>query len=252
MPDFSLGIIITVVSLLVALIIVVVVMRSVRGLSGAGAIANGVPATAVITSIAETGTTVSSSSTGPEAAVFRLGLRVQPPQGGAYDVEVKQAVPRLFLAMMRPGAQLAVVTDSSDPQKVGVDWSASGQLGASGAPATGPVVDAAHRGSAARLLETGVRTRATVNSATPMGITAAQAGSTDPAVANDPIYLFDVTLTMADGSTQAARFGHRVPPAKVAAVLPGSVLSVGYSPADPTKEVGIDWGASPLGVGSSY
>ena len=60
-------------------------MRKMTGI--AGPIKNGVPSDAFIESIADTGTTITSPSVGPEAPVYQLGLQVTP------DRRRRRAVP---------------------------------------------------------------------------------------------------------------------------------------------------------------
>jgi hypothetical protein len=88
-----------------------------------GGIRNGIPASAVIQSVSETGMTISSPSIGPEAAVYKLGLLVTPPGGGEpYQVEETHAIPRVFMPMTIPGARIGVLVDPADPMKVVPDW----------------------------------------------------------------------------------------------------------------------------------
>lgn len=97
-----------------------------------GNIQNGVPATATIQSIGETGMTVQTPSLGPDAAFFKLGLQVTPASGVPYNVEVTQVVPRIYRPMIVPGAEVGVMVDPADPNKVALDWS---RIGASAAAA---------------------------------------------------------------------------------------------------------------------
>jgi hypothetical protein len=113
------------------------------GLGGlSGNIRNGVPADAVISSIQETGMTITSPSAGPEAAVYKFGLQVTPQGGAPYEAEVTQVVPRVYMPMMVPGAQVGVVVDPSNPARVGLDWSRVG-AGAAGAGSMAGLAQAA-------------------------------------------------------------------------------------------------------------
>jgi hypothetical protein len=86
-------------------------------------IKGGIPAEALIQSLAETGMTVSTPSAGPEAPVYRIGLLVNPPGGAPYAVEDTHAIPRLYIPMTVPGAQIGVLIDPKNPMKVVPDWS---------------------------------------------------------------------------------------------------------------------------------
>ena len=182
----------------------------IRKLSGtSGPIKGGLPGSAVIESIADTGVTVSMSGVGPDAPDYKLGLQVTPAGGGAtYQVQVKALVPRLFIPMIVPGARIAVLIDPKDPNKVAPDWqhlnapadgwgsSASAAAAAGGsdaAAAAGMDLDfdasgnpnmnqvaafagaihsgalPTHTGSAAQILATGTHGTATITSAMPLG-----------------------------------------------------------------------------------
>jgi hypothetical protein len=107
-------------------IIIFFSMRGMGGLFGSFGlvkIKNGVPSTAVIQSIGESGMTITSPSVGPDAPVYTLGLLVTPPGGGdAYAAECKCAIPRIFVPMVVPGAHIGVMVDPADPQKVAPNW----------------------------------------------------------------------------------------------------------------------------------
>jgi hypothetical protein len=94
-----------------------------------GSIRGGLPSQATITSLAETGMTITSPSIGPEAPVYKIGLQVTPPGGGQpYAAETTHAIPRLFVPMMLPGATIAVQVDPADPQHVVPDWKRFGAV----------------------------------------------------------------------------------------------------------------------------
>jgi hypothetical protein len=100
----------------------------IRKISGVtGPIEGGLPGSAVVQSITDTGTTVTMPSVGPDAPEYKLGLLVTPAGGGTpYQVETKTFVPRVFIPMMVPGATFAVQIDPKDPRKVSVDFSQEG------------------------------------------------------------------------------------------------------------------------------
>ncbi len=240
------------------------------------AVKNGIPATAVIESIADTGTTITSPSVGPDAPVYKLGLLVTPPAGGpAYRATSKQAVPRLFVPMTLPGARIGVLVDPTNPQHVMPDWqnfnAAAGApveatigtmslaFDANGNPNLGQAAAIAgavsqgtmptQQGSAAALLATGIRCTATVTSAMPLGKFVRDINpAADPASLNDPVWMFTVEVHMPGRPPFPGVFGHRVPTAKLSAVGPGVTLAVAVDPADPSQEIAIDWDQSPMGA----
>ena len=97
--------------------------RLVGNLGGAGPIKGGLPGTAVIETIADTGWTVTMSGVGPNAPDYKLGLQVTPAGGGApYHVEIKALIPRIFAPMIVPGRTVGVLIDPTDPMKVSLDF----------------------------------------------------------------------------------------------------------------------------------
>jgi hypothetical protein len=83
--------------------------------------------TAVIVSIADTGTTISARSVGPEAPVYELGLQVSRDGGAPYPTQAKVIVPRIFVPLIVPGAQVPVVIDPRNRALVTVDFGGFGQ-----------------------------------------------------------------------------------------------------------------------------
>ena len=119
-------------------------MRKMTGVTGP--IKGGIPSSAVIEGIADTGVTVSGMGTGPESPEYKFTLQVTPLGGGApYQVDTKALVPRIFIPMVVPGATVGVMLDPTNPQKVSIDFSRIGGTapaeteGGFGAPAAGGV-----------------------------------------------------------------------------------------------------------------
>ena len=260
-------------------------MRKMTGIEGP--IKNGVPSDAMIESIADTGTTISSPSVGPEAPVYKLGLQVTPVGGlGApYPVEIKEAIPRLYVPMVLPGARIGVLIDPTNPMKLSIDFSrinapsAAGagagipttgvsmtpagpggfamDFDANGQPSMGDVATLAGgvrsgyvntiKGSADQLLATGTHGTAVITTAMPLGKTVRDINpAADPSRLNDPVWIFTVEVTLAGEAPFPAVFGHRVPLAKLAIVAPGVKLAVAVNEANRNQEVAIDWDKSPL------
>ena len=256
----------------------------VRKFSGTtGPVKNGVPSDAIIESIADTGMTITSGSVGPDAPVYKLGLQVTPVGrvGAPYPVEIKDAIPRLYIPMVLPGARIGVMVDPTNPMKVspdfsrinapsatgaapgGVSMSPAGPGGfamdfdASGQPAAGDVAALAGgvrsgsvntiKGSADQLLATGTHGTAVITTAMPLGKTVRDINpAADPSRLNDPVWIFTVEVTLAGEAPFPAVFGHRVPLAKLAIVAPGVKLAVAVNEANRNQEVAIDWDKSPL------
>jgi hypothetical protein len=258
-------------------------MRKMTGISSP--IKNGVPSDAFIESISDTGTTITSSSVGPDAPVYKLGLQVTPigGAGAPYSVEVKAAIPRLYIPMVLPGARIGVTVDPLNPTSVSLDFnrispaSAGGGMpgaggvsmspagpggfsmnfDANGQPSMGNVSALAGgvrsgsvntiKGSADQLLATGTHGTAIITTAMPLGKTVRDINpAADPSRLNDPVWIFTVEVTLAGEAPFPAVFGHRVPLDKLGAVAPGVKLAVAVNEADKNQEVAIDWEKSPI------
>lgn len=249
----------------------------VRKFSGTSApVKNGLPSSALIESIADTGMTITSPSAGPEAPVYKLGLRVTPVGGAGapYPVEIKEAIPRLYIPMVLPGATIGVLIDPTNPAHVSPDFSRIGpamaapmappppggfqmDFDARGQPAAGEVAAIATgvrsgqvntiKGSADQLLASGMRGTAVITTAMPLGKTVRDINpAADPSRLNDPVWIFTVECEIPGVGKFPAVFGHRVPLAKLSAVAPGVKLVVAVNMANRNQEVAIDWDASPI------
>ena len=195
----------------------------VRKFSGTSApVKNGAPSSALIESVTDTGMTITSPSAGPEAPVYKLGLQVTPigGAGAPYSVEIKEAIPRLFIPMVLPGAQIGVLIDPLDPSHVSADFTRMGagaaapsappppggfqiDFDANGQPASGEVAAIATgvrsgqvntiKGSADQLLASGMRGTAVITTAMPLGKTVRDINpAADPSRLNDPVWMFTV------------------------------------------------------------
>jgi hypothetical protein len=105
------------------------------------------------------------------------------------------------------------------------------------------------KGKAATILATGTHGTAVVTTAQPLGKTVRDIDPTaDPSRLDDPVWLFTVEVSLAGLKPFPAMFGHRVPAAKVAQIVPGAQLAVAVDESDPSQEVAIDWDRSPIGA----
>jgi hypothetical protein len=217
----------------------------------------GVNAPAQVMSVNDTGMTINNN---PRIA---LVLQVNPMDGSPpFQVSKKVTVSRVSIP--RPGDGLAIRYDPSDHDNcefieatpdmaaaaggapVGdenpfLDQASAGQIATAAAAEPGAV----QRGSAAELLATGQRMTAIVREFSPTGQTVGQVDPTKPDP-NDPLYVFKVEMPTGGGSPIEATFIHRVPEAKVSTLALGEQLGVAVNPANPTREVAIDWAGSPV------
>ncbi len=117
----NMGTIITIISvgagLLITVLVLFFVFRMVRGLNQQVANSNrilttGVPATAKVLQLQDTGTTVNDNP------MARILLEVQSQNQAPYQALVQMIVPRLKLAQVQPGMTVTVRVDPTDPSKV--------------------------------------------------------------------------------------------------------------------------------------
>jgi hypothetical protein len=127
------------------------------------------------------------------------------------------------------------------PARQSLDSASVGEIAAA-VQATG---DAGQRRSAADLLASGQRMTAVLREFSPSGKTV---GDLNPALPDpsDPVYVFKAELPIDGSSPIEAVFMNRVPEAKVASLRLGAHLSVAVNPANPSREVTIDWANSPV------
>jgi hypothetical protein len=211
----------------------------------------GVNAPAVLVTVRDTGMTVNDN---PRVA---LTFQVTAADGtGPFEVQTKKTVSRV--AIPRAGDTFAVRYDPEDHDNFELVGAISGgdagggpqSLDSASASEIVAAVQATgagtvQRGSAAQLLATGQRMTAVLREFSPSGGTV---GDSNPAAPdpNDPVYVIKAELLIDGSSPIEAVFMHRVPEAKVASLRLGAHLNVAVNPANPSREVAIDWAGSPV------
>ena len=192
-----------------------------------------------------------------------LRLRITPADGGgAFEVVDRRQVEFSQIGKLAPGDVFSVRYDPEDHSNLEVgekissatadgggqgsslDSASAGEIAAAVQAAGG---DVGQRRSAADLLATGQRMRAVLREFSPSGQTV---GDLNPALPDpsDPVYVFKVELPIDGSSPIEAVFMNRVPEAKVASLRLGAPLNVAVNPADPTRQVTVDWAISPVAV----
>jgi hypothetical protein len=212
----------------------------------------GVNAQAVLVSVRDTGVTVNNN---PRIA---LTFQVAAADGsGSFEVQTKKTVSRVTIP--RAGDAFMVRYDPEDHDNFELVGAVSG--GDAGGPqvsldsASASDISAAvqatggggvQRGSAAELLASGQRMTAVLREFSASGRTV---GDTNPAAPdpNDPVYVIKAELLVQGSNPIEAVFMHRVPEAKVSSLRLGAQMDVAVNPANPTREVAIDWTTSPIG-----
>ena len=189
-----------------------------------------------------------------------LTLRITPVDGsGPFEVTTRGQVQFSVIGKLQPGDTIAVRYDPEDHENFEVvgEWEFSSG-GADGAEAS---LDSASAGdiaaavqatgetgqekSSAELLASGQRMTAVLREFSPSGKTV---GELDPSLPdpNDPVYVIKAELPIDGSSPIETVFMNRVPEAKVASLRLGAHMTVAVNPANPTREVTIDWTNSPV------
>jgi len=207
----------------------------------------GVNATGQVVAVRDTGVTVNQN---PRVA---LTLQVNPADGSQpFQVSKKATVSRVSIP--RQGDAFMVRYDPEDPENFVIgpataspeDSAAALDAADAGTIAAAVSTDdsGVQRSSAAELLANGKRMTAVVREFSPTGKVV---GDTAPGMPDpeDPIYVFKVEIPLELGNPIEASYLHRVPVAKVDQLSVGERLDVAVNPANPTREVAIDWETSP-------
>ncbi|GGS78346.1 hypothetical protein GCM10010156_41290 [Planobispora rosea] len=178
----------------------------------------GIPATALVVSMADTGMTVN------DLPMVAFELEVCRAGAAPYRVSHRETLPRLLVGAVLPGCVLAVRIDPARRERLTIDWSVPPGEG-------GPVIK--EHLSAADLLARGLPGTATVLGTFSMNGMTAENG--------DPIVGFMLRVTPDGGhAPYEVRLGHRVPSAHLHRTLPGTELPVRIAAEDPEK-VAVDW-----------
>ena len=185
-----------------------------------------------------------------------LTLRITPAGGsGPFEVTARAQVQFSQIGKLQPGDTITVRYDPEDHgnfELVGefssgggaeesLDSASAGDIAAA-VQATG---ETGQRRSAAELLASGQRMTAVLREFSPSGKTV---GELDPTLPdpNDPVYVIKAELPIDGSSPIETVFMNRVPEAKVASLRLGAHLNVAVNPANPSRELTIDWTNSPV------
>lgn len=189
-----------------------------------------------------------------------MTLRVTPADGSEpFELRSWTQIPFSQIGSLRPGDSFTVRYDPEDHSNFEIGERTAGAA----ADGTGPSLDSASAGeiaagvqatgetgqrrSAADLLETGQQMTAVLREFSPSGKTVGDIDPTKPDP-GDPVYVFKAELPIDGSSPIEAVFMNRVPVVKVATLRIGAQLHVAVNPANPSREVTIDWADSPVAV----
>lgn len=206
-----------------------------RRMSRSEVLEEGMPASAVIVSMAETGTTVN------DHPMVDFELEVTRDGAPPYTATVRQMLPRLLIARVEPGVTVGVKVMADDPSKVAIDWeSVSGSAPArptqvieTGLFAGTPVGEAT---DAEEFLLSAIPAKAEIKQMSGTGIT-----STNPrSGAQYEAFAFVVTVMPEAQPAYDAKLLQGVPPEHIGRFGPGATMPVGVNPDDPT-DIAINW-----------
>jgi hypothetical protein len=259
MAGMGLTVAILVGTLVFTVVIIVVVFKFAAGTMGdKKTLQSGVPGSAMVMSLEPTGTIINDMY-----YVCRIGLRVQLPAQPSYDVMIQQSVPITAMARVNPGSSVGVKVDPTDNTKVVIDWQApaappmvaapvnpdpsAAEVAAAvaGAAASGAFAQSGvQSGSAKELLRTGQRVMGVLTEFADSGTTARSLGLTpsQPEFLDDPMYAVTLQLHIPNLAPLEAKVVQRVPRAMVPQLQLGLQLNCAVDPANPSREVAIDWG----------
>jgi len=224
--------------------------------AGGESIPAGLPGTASVLSVRDTGITINHIN-----AMMEVGLRVQPDGGAPYETKTRISLARHSWGAIKPGMSVAVRIDPKDPQRVAIDLSAGVGVAAgvgAPAPAAGMVqtpggafhvpgmagaAQATDTVSTADILRDGVRGEAEVRSVSNTGATAEQMapGHALPAdQADDPMLLIALRVHPRYDAPFDSQAIMRVPDGKLPLLSIGKRVPVAWPEGQPDS-VTIDW-----------
>jgi len=231
-------------------------MRRIMGFN-ARLLARGIPGTARVLEVRDTGVTINRVN-----AVLEARLEVTVPGRAPYEARAEVMLGRMSWGALQPGMTVAVKVDPRNPAHVAIDLGQSGgdpalvqrlggQMQGAGMVATPggnfqiPGVAGAMRAEtvrdAAQVVETGERAEGTIQSVSDTGATAGQmVPGIEPEKAGDPMVFVAMQVRPRKGAAFAAQGIYRVPKRKLSALAIGRRVPVSYLPGQPQSAT-IDW-----------
>jgi len=247
----------------VGLVVFFVVVRRVMG-AGQRLVAAGIPGSAVVLDVRDTGTTINNVN-----AVLDVRLAVTLPGQAPYETQAEVILGRMSWGALQPGMTVAIKADPKDPMRVAIDWNAGaaarprGRAGA--APAAGmapgragtvatpggnfqiPGVSGAMKATTVRsaddIVAEGERAEGTIQAVSHTGATVAQmapGAAVDADKADDPMVYVAMQVQPRQGAAFAAQGIYRVPKRKLGTLAIGRRVPVAYLPGQPETAT-IDW-----------
>ncbi|MFP5487283.1 MAG: hypothetical protein ACLGHQ_03125 [Acidimicrobiia bacterium] len=219
-------------------LVFLLVARYFKNFMGADGLDDGVPGTALVRSVNDTGVTINNLN-----AVLRIQGTITVPGQAPYEGEFRIVVGRTQWGAVQPGMTLPVLVERNDPSKIVHDNSRAAVPAGmpAGMMSPGPGGPVGQTMTAADVIARGVATQGVLQAADPTGMTAGQVLTSLPAhEADDPLVRVVLTYTPSGMAEQRNEFLIRVPDGKGHWLQPGETLPVAYLPDDPTTAT-IDW-----------
>ncbi|HEY7608026.1 MAG TPA: hypothetical protein VIF14_02260 [Alphaproteobacteria bacterium] len=232
-------------------------------------VASGIPGTALVLDVRDTGVTINNIN-----AVLEARLLVTIPGRAPYEATVEVTLGRMNWGALQAGMTVSVKVDPKHPARVAIDWGGSRgsglagmtpnlgsqvqlggaaemAVGAPGAVATPggnfaiPGVSGAMQAEtvrdAADVIAAGERAEATIQAVSNTGATAGQmVPNIEPEKAGDPMVFVAMQVQPRKAAAFAAQGIYRVPKHKLGALAIGRRVAVAYLPGQPQSAT-IDW-----------
>jgi hypothetical protein len=235
-------------------------MRRIMGFN-ARLLARGIPGTARVLEVRDTGVTINRVN-----AVLEARLEVTVPGRAPYEARAEVMLGRMSWGALQPGMTVAVKVDPRNPAHVAIDLAGQsvadpalaalvqrlgGQVQGAGVVATPggsfqiPGIAGAMQANAVRdaaeVIATGERAEGTIQSVSDTGATAGQmVPGIEPEKAGDPMVFVAMQVRPRKGAPFAAQGLYRVPKHKLSALAIGRRVPVSYLPGQPQSAT-IDW-----------
>lgn len=244
-------------------------MRRVMG-GNARLVASGIPGTALVLDVRDTGVTINQVN-----AVLEARLQVTIPGQAPYETTAEVTLGRMSWGALQPGMTVAVKVDPKRPERVAIDWAQGGNGGALAAalqrvggmmqtggaarmnvgapgrvatpggnfqiPGVAGAMQANTVREAADVIEQGERAEGTIQAVSHTGATAGQmVPGVEPEKADDPMVFVQMQVRPRKGADFAAQGIYRVPKHKLTALSIGRRVPVAYLPGQPQSAT-IDW-----------
>ncbi len=225
-------------------------------------LATGIPATALVLDVRDTGVTINRVN-----AVLEARLQVTIPGEAPYETSAEVTLGRMSWGALQPGMTVAVKVDPNDRARAAIDWSGNRPGTVSGVPQAAsarmargraqgviatpggafpiPGVEGAMQASAVRdaadVVAAGERAEGTIQAVSHTGATAGQmVPGIEPEKAGDPMVFGALQVQPKRGAAFAAQGIHRVPKGKLGTLAIGRRVPVSYLPGQPQSAT-IDW-----------